>query len=378
MKKLVIISHTPHQHHPELGIVGWGPTVNEINYLAQHWEEVVHVACIEKGAPAGSSLPYTNANIIFKPIPAFGGKTIKEKLGVLWLASKVIKTVRSAIQGASHVQLRVPMGIGLYLIPYFALQLRRPYIFWVKYANNWVQEKPPLGYSIQRWYLKYNFARCNVTINGKWPGQPSHCISFSNPCVSEKNLQVGLKICEKKLFKPPYNLIFIGRLEDAKGLKRLIQAVSNTPGYYIKELHVIGEGPQRDEYIEETNNKRINVTFWGGISQARVHKLLQSSHFLILPTTASEGFPKVLAEAACYGCIPVCTDISAVKFYIQDGVNGFLIKENIVLNHLFTGLYKIFTTDSKYLEDISKNATKFAKYFSYKAYFEKLRAMIFH
>ena len=45
-KKLVIISHTEHYVNSDGAIVGWGSTVNEINYLADYWSKVVHVACL--------------------------------------------------------------------------------------------------------------------------------------------------------------------------------------------------------------------------------------------------------------------------------------------------------------------------------------------
>ena len=45
LKKLVVISHTEHQTDVNGRVMGWGPTINEINYLAQFWEEGVHVGC---------------------------------------------------------------------------------------------------------------------------------------------------------------------------------------------------------------------------------------------------------------------------------------------------------------------------------------------
>src|SRR5690606_41847313 len=55
---------------------------------------------------------------------------------------------------------------------------------WYKYAGNWNQKKPPLGYALQRWMLKHQ--KRKVTINGSWPKQPKHCITFENPCLTEK------------------------------------------------------------------------------------------------------------------------------------------------------------------------------------------------
>ncbi len=130
MKKLVIISHTEHQQAADGSFVGWGPTVNEINYLSNHWVEVVHIACLEKcKAVKGSSVGYSNKNVHFEVIPTFGGKRIWQKLDILWKMPLILWKVQKSIKGASHVQLRVPMGIGIFLIPFFAFRKQSKYIF---------------------------------------------------------------------------------------------------------------------------------------------------------------------------------------------------------------------------------------------------------
>ena len=40
-KKLLIISHTQHYKDKNNQVVGWGATINEVNFLADYWEEVV-------------------------------------------------------------------------------------------------------------------------------------------------------------------------------------------------------------------------------------------------------------------------------------------------------------------------------------------------
>ena len=119
MKKLVVISHTEHQMNDEQRIVGWGPTVREINYLAQHWEKVVHVACLNQKNDSGSYIPYESNNIIFSPIPEFGGPTILDKIFIILKLPQILYTVHKTLEGATEVHLRLPISIGLFLIPYF-------------------------------------------------------------------------------------------------------------------------------------------------------------------------------------------------------------------------------------------------------------------
>ena len=44
-----------------------------------------------------------------------------------------------------------------------------------------------------------------------------------------------------------------------------------------------------------------------------------------MPTTASEGFPKVLAEAMNFGCVPIVSNISSIGQYIKTEETGFVL-----------------------------------------------------
>lgn len=326
MRKLVVVSHTPHQAGADGRPKGWGPTVRELDFLADAWEEVVHVACLEDGPVQASSLPYTRTNIRLEPIPSFGGKGLRDKLGILHQAPAILRTVARALEGATEVQVRVPMGIGLFLLPWFALRRRGRYRLWVKYANNWAQRGAPPGYALQRWFLRLNLTRCPVTINGSWPGQPSHCLSFENPCLFDADVSEGSLTAAGKAFHPPYRLAFTGRLEDDKGVGRILEALDEVGPEWIERVDFIGDGPDAPRYRETAARHGGRVCFHGFREGAFVHQILRESHFFVLPTTASEGFPKVVAEAGCHGSIPIVSDVSSLPHYIRDGVNGFIWK----------------------------------------------------
>jgi hypothetical protein len=56
--KLVIISHTEHYISSDGAVVGWGPTVREIDHLTQLFDIVYHCAPLYKGQAPQSALPY--------------------------------------------------------------------------------------------------------------------------------------------------------------------------------------------------------------------------------------------------------------------------------------------------------------------------------
>ena len=72
---LVIISNMAH-YNKDGRILGWGPTVEEIDYLAKKYNKVLHICCLHKGGAPNSSRPYKSENVEFKFLPPSGGNSI--------------------------------------------------------------------------------------------------------------------------------------------------------------------------------------------------------------------------------------------------------------------------------------------------------------
>jgi len=323
MKKLTIISHTEHYKNDDGSIVGLGSTVTEINNLLTIFDEVIHVAMLHNSPAPASALPYTSNRITFIPIPAVGGPKVLDKLAIIWKAPIIINTIRKAINQTDYFQFRAPTGIGVFVIPYLVLLSSKK--GWFKYAGNWKQKNPPLAYSFQRWLLtKQNRY---VTINGKWENQPKSCLTFENPCLTNEEIQEGLKLTAVKSFNnKEINFCFVGRLEEEKGIGLLIKAFNNLTKdekLKIKNIHIVGQGLAIQEYKREASKLELNFNFHGFLSRTNVHEIYKTSHAIILPS-ASEGFPKVIAEAMNYGCLPIVSDISSISHYIKNDHNGFL------------------------------------------------------
>ncbi len=321
--KLAIISHTEHYRDGNGNLVGWGPTISEINHLSKHFEEIFHLAYFyEKTAPL-SSLPYTNRNITFVALPVSGGKTLGDKLNILSKLTKTIRLVNKTLKNVDVFQLRTPTGIGVYLIPYLKY-FHKNKRGWFKYAGNWAQENPPLGYAIQRRLLKKQYRI--VTINGKWPNQEQHCLTFENPCLTLKEREEGIKIIDTKNYDKPFSFCFVGRLEDEKGVKRILDSVTTLADTsFIKAIHFIGDGPKRKIYETFASENNIPAIFHGFLNRGNVFEIYRSCEFLLLPSTASEGFPKVIAEGLNFGCIPIVSSVSSIGQYINSE-NGYIVE----------------------------------------------------
>lgn len=371
LKKLVIISHTEHYVTEDGSVVGWGATVNELNHLAKKCEKLVHVACLYQLNPPKSALPYTQNNIQFVPIPPYGGKSIFQKLSILFKVPIILYRIVKAIQGATEVQLRLPTSIGVFLLPMFTFFIPRKFTLWIKYAGNWGQINPPLSYKFQRWWLTKNFAKCKVTINGIWNNQPQHCISFENPCLTERNLLEAENVLKHKKFEAPFQFIFVGRLNKEKGVDVILQSLKEIPFNKIDRVLFVGDGNNIAYYKKETLFLGEKVQFTGFLTQYEIHNLLQNSHFILLPSM-SEGFPKVIAEAACYGVIPIVSNVGSIPHFINNS-NGFLweINSKIPFSKIINA-----AIEDKNLAEKSKQIALLAKSFTFENYFYKLQKYV--
>jgi glycosyltransferase involved in cell wall biosynthesis len=370
-KKLVVISHTPHQQLPDGTLIGWGPTVSEINYLSIYWEKIVHIACLEPCSSNPSLQPYQNDNIELAFIPSFGGRSLWAKLSVFYLAPQIIYKILNNLKGATHIQIRVPMGIGIYVLPLF-LFIPRKFILWVKYANNWQHLSASLAYRFQRWFLKQNFLQCKVTMNGFWPNQESHCLSFENPSFA--NDQVELKK-EKKNFSSKLKMIFIGRLESAKGIDLIIDMLEKWPLERIEEWIFVGDGELHEALRKVVKRHNINARFLGFISQLDASQALNEAHVLLLPSK-SEGFPKVVSEAWVHGVIPIVSSVGSIPHYVKNEENGFLMNE-LSAYSLHNALVTCLNATEEKLNYISENGRQIAQQFTFERYVQRLKTEVF-
>ena len=368
--KIAVISHTAHFRSTDGTIVGWGPTISELNHLAQDFDEIYHVAFLHPGIPPSSALPYASSNIKFIPLKPVGGSGFTEKLKVIASIPKILKIVKNTLKLVDVFQLRTPTGMGVFLIPYLTFFSNKN--GWYKYAGNWNQANPPLGYRLQRWMLKNQQRK--VTINGNWPKQPKHCITFENPCLTEEERVAGRTLTNSKDFKPPYTFCFVGRLEDEKGMQRIIDAFGNLSNFNkINQIHFIGDGDKMELYRKQCKELGLPVYFHGFMSRPEVFEIYKKSHFILLPSD-SEGFPKVIAEAMNYGCIPIVSDISSIGQYVNEK-NGFLVKP-INSEQLLDAIKTAVSRTEDELNKMAMDCYLVSSKFTFKIYLKKIQEQI--
>lgn len=122
------------------------------------------------------------------------------------------------------------------------------------------------------------------------------------------------------------DVLFVGRLELQKNLTVFIDVVGELKKIYPNiQAYVVGPGSQR-EYLEKyVNNRRLekNITFTGYKANPNFY---YSRAKIFLLTSLFEGQPLALLEAMRSGVPIVAFHFNGVESAIQQGTNGFIVK----------------------------------------------------
>lgn len=310
--RLLIVSHTAHFRSGDR-VVGWGPTVRELDYLAALFDEVVHVAVGYPDAAPASALPYAAGNVRVRLVAPAGGQTLRDKAGILTAYPSYARAIREEMGRADAVHVRCPANISL-LALWLLGRAKEPACRWVKYAGNWQPDGgEPRTYALQRRWLRENRHRGVVTVNGRWPGQPAHVHSFDNPCLTDDEAAEGSAVAAAKRLQMPVELLFAGELNEGKGVGRVLRVARALQERGVPfRLRLLGDGPDRPRYEAWARDNRLDgVSFLGWVPRSEIAGYYATAHFILLPSR-SEGWPKVLSEAMAYGVVPVAAAVSSI------------------------------------------------------------------
>ncbi len=117
----------------------------------------------------------------------------------------------------------------------------------------------------------------------------------------------------------PWRLLFVGRVETAKGVFELLSAVETLRARGIRlELEVAGGG----EGLERARRKSGDWARFHGLVSDRsaLAALFRSADLFVLPTH-HEGFPRVLYEAMVHGVPVLTTFVGGIPSVMRDGEN---------------------------------------------------------
>lgn len=321
--KFLIVSHVVHSFDKEK-YWGYGPYVREMNLWERGITELTIVAPLNKTPPQAISLPYQSKQINFIVVPAIQLADLQKAISSVLNIPIIVWKIAKAMRKADHIHLRCPGNMGLLgaIIQVFFPSKQKS----AKYAGNWDwHSKQPWSYRLQQWILRNTFLTRNmqVLVYGEWPDKTANIKPFFTATYSEKDTEV--------VWRAPLNqvvrLIYVGTLTENKRPALAIQSLSKLRERGINaHLTLCGDGIQRIdlEKLVADNHLTQCVQFLGNVSAATVKEVYQRAHFLIF-ASMSEGWPKAVAEAMWWGCVPITTAVSCVPQMLGNGTRGCLV-----------------------------------------------------
>jgi glycosyltransferase involved in cell wall biosynthesis len=370
--KLTIVSDTA--IYKKNGVYfAFGPVVREIESIDNLFTEIIWIGYNRPDRIKDLSMQEIKLkNINFILLKKVGGKSFISRLFVFLQYPFMFYVVCKSVYNSNVVHTRAPSHPAFIatVISFFM----KNKIWWHKFAGSWNTETLPFFYKFQK-NLLAKAKHSKVTINGFWNNQPKHCLSFENPCLTDEDIIKGNEIIKSKIFTDTFTLSFVGRLDEAKGVDVILEALKNVDLEKIEKIHFIGDGAKRTHFENEASFLNDKAVFHGFLNKESVHQLLAESNFLLLPSK-SEGFPKVIAEAACYGVIPIVSNVGSISHYVNES-NGFLWirKPKFTFDKIMNAA---FQEEVRLLENKSQNLTILAEKFTFTNYISKLEKEILH
>lgn len=325
--RFLIISHVVHKQMGDT-FYAYGPYVKEMNLWLRYVSEVVIVAPkVENHSPDPIDLAYIHPKIAFFEVPEFNLLTWKSCLKTFFSLPIIFKIVITQMAKSDHIHLRCPGNMGLIgaLCQILFPEKKKT----AKYAGNWDPESAqPLTYKWQRKILSNQFFTKNiqVLVYGKWGKPNKNILNFFTASYSDRE-KISI---DPRVLNEPLQLIFVGSLHPGKNPMVSCEVVR-----YLKEkgisseLHLYGEGSERKiiEQFIESEKLHHAIILHGNVSSQKLKSAYEKSHFLVF-ASETEGWPKAVAEAMFWGCLPLTTKVSCVPDMIGNGERGDLVGKN--------------------------------------------------
>lgn len=324
----LIVTNVLHKKSGD-SVCAYGPYVREMNIWLKNFDKILITAPIDlKSEPNGNDLFYEHPDIIFIPIPQISMSGFRETLRTIYYLPLITFKIIKGMKVADHIHIRCPGNMGLLgtVIQIFFPGKAKT----AKYAGNWDwSSKQPWSYRLQQIMLRSTLLTHNmkVLVYGDWPDKTRNILPFFTATYSLKD---RLPVNKPDLTEG-VNLAFIGGLYKYKNPATSLEVLKTLVGRGINaRLTFCGDGPEK-EMLEQTGKLyglEERLKFTGNVNSERVKEVLCESHFLVF-ISRSEGWPKAVAEAMWWGCLPITTRVSCVPQMLGYGERGDLVDNNI-------------------------------------------------
>lgn len=190
--------------------------------------------------------------------------------------------------------------------------------------------------AVYEWMARYWCARADLSFYT----QPAYLTQFHSNArtpaylapaswVNDANvldISQARMLWESKI-REPLRFLFAGRLIADKGVKILLQAAETLAAAGVAgSVHVIGQGPLRDEVIAAARTRPFGLTYFEPVPYGEPFlSFLQNYHAIVVPSISDEQ-PRIVFDAAARAVPILASDTDGLRPHVEDGRTGQLIR----------------------------------------------------
>ncbi len=126
-----------------------------------------------------------------------------------------------------------------------------------------------------------------------------------------------------------FNILFLSRIERAKGIYEAIEAFAMLRSNYdYAKLTVAGDGGELSKACAYVLSRGIDgIEFTGYLCEETKRKVFSSADVYLLPTHG-EGMPISVLEAMAYGLPVITRPVGGIRDFFEDGKMGFITESH--------------------------------------------------
>ncbi|MEO0149469.1 MAG: glycosyltransferase family 4 protein [candidate division WOR-3 bacterium] len=197
--------------------------------------------------------------------------------------------------------------------------------------------------------------------------------------IPERDVKIIYNGIDVEFFKPGEKardprVVYLNRIRKYKR-PDLALKVFDTVRKHISdtEFFVVGDGPYLNRIKAMAKKLSLNIKFTGFVDEKTKRDIL-SSAWVVVNTSAKEGWGLVNMESFACGTPVVGFKVPGVKDSVKDGFNGFLVDYGDVKG-MAERVVQILR-DGTLRESLSQNARKFAEKFTWDRTAEEFKGVI--
>lgn len=141
---------------------------------------------------------------------------------------------------------------------------------------------------------------------------------------------VDLPSSPPRAYAQASRLLFVGRIDHGKGLFVILKTMRDLKNRGINlPLTVVGNGPLLDTLKKKCLKLGLSdIITWKGFVPAgeKLNAEYSKADALLIPSEATEGFPRVMLEAWANGVLVIGSRVGGLGLIIRHGENGLLVE----------------------------------------------------